>query len=89
MNRIVCDAINTDNNEPIYFRTHSKVVYLSNGKSVNQGIKDIRKALTKFDDFDVKVIETDKEISDSYNIYLTRSIMNEYFDGIISDLQKY
>lgn len=89
MNRIVYDAINTDINEPIYFRTHSKVVYLSNGKSVNRGIKDIQEALTKFDDFNAKVVETDKEINDSDNIYLTRSIMNEYFYGIDSNLQKH
>lgn len=79
MSRIVNDAIDTNTGNPIYFKTHAKVVYASDGVSVNRHINKISSELQKFN---IYCKPTQNELPNITQSFLTKNVMDDVFGNL-------
>lgn len=77
--RKVQDAINTDTGDSVYFKTHAKVVYASDGVSVHRHMGRIHERVSKFT---LSAEATNTSLPDVTCVYLNRETMNNVIGNL-------
>lgn len=73
MNRNVCDAVDTNTGQPIYFRSHAKTIYTTGGSNVSRVINKIQAKAQLYEEY---TGDQYPNIFDNIE-YLTSQKMNE------------
>ena len=85
MQRIVHDAVDTNTGDSVYFKTHAKVVYASDGVSVHRHVDNINSNLNKFNVGCESTQNSLQEVNNNNNFVTTDKMNTVLGDLRLSD----